>query len=93
MGLAVRDKTFRYLGVEGESFSISCELPQSSEAVLLLPFPKPTGYGLGRAGCVSASFPDGDFPPIELFKEWIDESYRAQAPKTLDQYSGRPFWT
>ena len=89
--LAVKDKTFCYLSVEGEPFSISCKLPQSHEAALLLPFTKPTGYGLGKSGWVSASFPDGKLPAIDLFKEWIDESYRAQAPKTLvKQIGGAP---
>jgi hypothetical protein len=50
---------------------------------LMLPFTKPTGYGLGKSGWVSASFADGDDPPVEMLKEWIDESYRAQAPKKL----------
>jgi predicted DNA-binding protein (MmcQ/YjbR family) len=82
LDLAVKDKTFAYLSIEGEPFSISCKLPKSHLAALMLPFAKPTGYGLGKAGWVSATFPDGP-PPIEMLKEWIDESYRAQAPKKL----------
>lgn len=81
--LAVKDKTFCYLGLEGEPLSISCKLPHTSEAALLLPFAKPTGYGLGKSGWVSASFPDHDLPPQDLLEQWIDESYRAQAPKRL----------
>jgi predicted DNA-binding protein (MmcQ/YjbR family) len=83
LDLAVKDKTFAYLSVEGEPFSISCKLPQSSAAALMLPFTKPTPYGLGKSGWVSAQFADGEMPPKELLKEWIDESYRAQAPKKL----------
>lgn len=81
LDLAVNDKTFAYLSIEGEPFSISCKLPSSSEVALLLPFCKPTAYGLGKSGWVSAQFPDGKVPSIEMLKEWIDESYRAQAPK------------
>lgn len=81
--LAVRDKTFCYLPPEGQPFSISCKLPQSCDVALTLPFATPTGYGLGRSGWVSASFEDHEVPPIELFQAWIDESYRAQAPKRL----------
>ena len=81
LDLAVNDKTFAYLSVEGEPFSISCKLPQSCEVALMLPFCKPTAYGLGKSGWVSAQFPDGKTPSIEMLKEWIDESYRAQAPK------------
>ena len=83
LDLAVKDKTFAYLSVEGEPFKISCKLPQSSAAALMLPFAKPTEYGLGKRGWVSAQFPEGQMPPKDLLKEWIDESYRAQAPKKL----------
>jgi predicted DNA-binding protein (MmcQ/YjbR family) len=83
LDLAVKDKTFAYLSVEGEPFKISCKLPQSSDAALMLPFATPTGYGLGKSGWVSAQFPEGQMPPKDLLKEWIDESYRAQAPKKL----------
>jgi predicted DNA-binding protein (MmcQ/YjbR family) len=81
--LAVNDKTFAYLSVEGEPFAISCKLPQSVEAALLLPFTSPTAYGLGKSGWVTAKFAPTEEPPIALLKEWIDESYRAQAPKRL----------
>ena len=83
LDLAVNDKTFAYLSLEGEPFSISCKLPRSSAMALMLPFTKPTEYGLGKSGWVSAQFPDGDPLPIDMLKAWIDESYRAQAPKKL----------
>jgi predicted DNA-binding protein (MmcQ/YjbR family) len=81
--LAVKDKTFAYLSIEGEPLGISCKLPQSSAVALLLPFAEPTGYGLGKSGWVSAKFPKGKPVPLEMLKLWIDESYRAQAPKKL----------
>lgn len=83
MDLAVRDKTFAYLSVEGKPLGISCKLPHSCALALELPFTKPTGYGLGRSGWVSASFELHETPPVELLEQWIDESYRAQAPKRL----------
>lgn len=83
LDLAVRDKTFTYLSVPGEPFAISCKLPSSGAAALLLPFTTPTAYGLGKSGWVSASFADGEPIPVAMLKEWIDESYRAQAPKRL----------
>jgi predicted DNA-binding protein (MmcQ/YjbR family) len=83
LDLAVNDKTFAYLSLEGEPFSISCKLPRSSAIALMLPFVKPAGYGLGKSGWVAASPPAGEPVPVELFKEWIDESYHAQAPKRL----------
>ena len=80
--LAVNDKTFAYLTVAGEPFAISCKLPVSSAVALMLPFVEPAPYGLGKSGWVRAEFPQGE-PPFEMLKEWIDESYRAQAPKKL----------
>jgi len=81
--LAVKDKTFAYLNVPGDPLSISCKLPHSCDEALRLPFTTPTAYGLGKSGWVSASFALGDEVPVDLLKAWIDESYRAQAPKKL----------
>lgn len=80
--LAVNDKTFAYLPVDGATFSISCKLPQTSHEMLVLPFCEPTGYGLGKWGWVTATIEKGEIP-VDMFREWIDESYRAQAPKKL----------
>jgi predicted DNA-binding protein (MmcQ/YjbR family) len=82
LDLAVNDKTFAYLSIDGEPFSIGCKLPASQTVALMLPFVKPMAYGLGKSGWVGAEL--GDQPvPIEMFKAWIEESYRAQAPKKL----------
>jgi predicted DNA-binding protein (MmcQ/YjbR family) len=83
LDLAVKDKTFAYLSLAGEPLSISCKLPHSADAALALPFSTPTAYGLGKSGWVTASFPDDAGVPLELLEQWIDESYRAQAPKRL----------
>jgi predicted DNA-binding protein (MmcQ/YjbR family) len=82
LDLAVKDKTFAYLSVAGDPFKLSCKLPESSEEALSLPFVTPTPYGLGKSGWVTAQLPEGPVP-VEMFKAWIDESYRAQAPKRL----------
>lgn len=81
--LAVKDKTFAYLSIEGQPLGISCKLPQSNAAALGLDFTKPAEYGLGKSGWVRASFEAGAPVPVAMLKEWIDESYRAQAPKKL----------
>src|SRR5687767_3034996 len=83
LDLAVKDKTFAYLSLEGEPLGVSCKLPHSCDAALMLPFTKPTEYGLGKSGWVSARFEAGQRPPVDMLKAWIDESYRAQAPKRL----------
>ena len=81
--LAVKDKTFAYLPVAGAPFSLSVKLPYTGAAVLDLPYAAPTGYGLGKSGWVSLSPPEDQIPPLAQLKEWIEESYRAQAPRKL----------
>lgn len=81
--LAVNDKTFAYLSQEGEPLSLSCKLPQSAATALLLPFAEPTAYGLGASGWVTAKFEEGVVAPLDVLQAWVDESYRAQAPKKL----------
>ncbi len=81
--LAVRDRTFAYLSAAGDPFSISCKLPFSGAGALEWSFVQPTGYGLGKSGWVTASWPEEVADPLALFRSWIDESYRAQAPKKL----------
>jgi len=82
----VNGKVFVFLGVdpvEGGPMGLSVKLPASAEEALDLPFAKPTGYGLGKSGWVSASFEAGDRPPVGILKAWILESYRAVAPRKL----------
>jgi predicted DNA-binding protein (MmcQ/YjbR family) len=50
---------------------------------LTLPFASATRYGLGKSGWVSAKFAADEEIPTQLLLEWIDESYRAIAPKKL----------
>jgi predicted DNA-binding protein (MmcQ/YjbR family) len=83
LDLAVKDKTFAYLSLEGEPFGISCKLPRSAMDALELPFTTPAAYGLGKSGWVSARFEATDEVPVEMLEAWLDESYRAQAPKKL----------
>ena len=42
----------------------------------------PTAYGLGKSGWVSMTFTDAEVP-VAMLQAWIDESYRAQAPRKL----------
>ena len=81
--LAVNDKTFAYLPAKGRPFSLSCKLPYTGYEALQLPFAQPTGYGLGKSGWVSFSPADDELPDLATFKEWVEESYRAQAPRRL----------
>jgi len=81
--LAVNDKTFAYLPAAGQPFSLSCKLPYTGYEALQLPFAKPTAYGLGKSGWVSFSPTDNEVPPLDQLKDWVEESYRAQAPRRL----------
>ena len=80
----VNGKVFVFLGCEPKTeMGLSVKLPVSCEEALELPFTKPTAYGLGKAGWVSATFGPNDAPPLEILKSWIQESYRAVAPRKL----------
>jgi predicted DNA-binding protein (MmcQ/YjbR family) len=81
--LAVKDKTFAYLSLEGEPLRLSCKLPYTGYAALELPFASPAAYGLGKSGWVAFSPSEGELPSLEQLKAWVEESYRAQAPKRL----------
>lgn len=79
----VKDKAFVFLHADAEGCSLSVKLPESNALALQLPFAEPTGYGLGKSGWVSASFKAKDKLPLGMLADWIDESFRAVAPKRL----------
>ena len=80
----VGKKVFVFMGTTDDGgFGLSVKLPVSGPMALLLPFASPTRYGLGKSGWVSARFAPSERPPLEMLRAWIDESYRAVAPKKL----------
>lgn len=81
--LKVKGKAFVFMGHERGGLGLSVKLPHSNAAALMMPFATPTGYGLGKSGWVSADFPRGEKPPMEMLRQWVEESYRAVAPKKL----------
>ena len=81
--IKVRGKIFLFLFESEEGLKISLKLPRSREFALEYPFTKPTGYGLGKAGWVTSSFAPKEKPPLDVLEAWLDESYRAVAPKKL----------
>ena len=81
--IKVRGKIFLFLFEDEDGLRISLKLPHSREFALEYPFTKPTGYGLGKAGWVTASFAPKVKPPLDVLVAWHDESYRAVAPKKL----------
>ncbi len=79
----VRNKVFVFLGQDGPELALSIKLPESGLLALNLPFVSPSGYGLGKSGWVTARFAPDENAPLEVLGKWIDESYRAVAPKKL----------
>jgi predicted DNA-binding protein (MmcQ/YjbR family) len=81
--IKVAKKVFLFLGLASDGLHLSVKLPQSASLALSLPFASPTGYNLGRSGWVTARFGSRENPPLPVLRQWIDESYRAVAPKRL----------
>jgi predicted DNA-binding protein (MmcQ/YjbR family) len=80
----VNGKVFIFLGMSEEPGASFCvKLPHSGDIALSLPAFKPAGYGLGKSGWVQAKLEADDDLPPDLLREWLDESYRAVAPKKL----------
>jgi predicted DNA-binding protein (MmcQ/YjbR family) len=82
----VNKKVFAFLGKEQQNhdeLSFSVKLPHSNAEALELAFAEPTGYGLGKSGWVTFRIPRGTPVELELLLRWVEESYRAVAPKKL----------
>jgi predicted DNA-binding protein (MmcQ/YjbR family) len=82
----VRKKIFCTLGHEPETSDQVCfggKLPNSGTDALDLAGAEPTHYGMGEHGWVTFRLDPNDMPDIEVLKGYIDESFRAIAPKTL----------
>jgi predicted DNA-binding protein (MmcQ/YjbR family) len=74
---------FTYLNEEEGFLSLSMKLPISGKMALTLPFAAPTPYGLGKSGWVMSRFNVGEEVPLDMLLEWLDESFRAIAPKRV----------
>ncbi|MBL8114511.1 MAG: MmcQ/YjbR family DNA-binding protein [Acidobacteria bacterium] len=86
--LKVKGKAFIFMSNEGGAFSLSVKLPESHPVALSMPFAKPTGYGLGKSGWVSATFAKPAEIPLSVLLSWLEESYRAVAPERLAKSLG-----
>src|SRR5881396_321973 len=81
--IKVGGKAFLFMRAEGGTVSFSVKLPGSGAEALEESFTEPTHYGLGKHGWVTATVDSTRDAPLELFRGWIDESYRAVAPKKV----------
>jgi len=79
----VKGKVFLFMYVSVDGIKLSVKLPTSHEKALASSFAEPTGYGLGKSGWVTSTFASEEKVPVAAFKGWIDESFRAVAPKKI----------
>jgi predicted DNA-binding protein (MmcQ/YjbR family) len=57
------------------------KLPDSHDEALSFPFTETPGYGLDRGHWVTVIAPPD--APLEMLTGWVEESYRAVAPRAL----------
>jgi predicted DNA-binding protein (MmcQ/YjbR family) len=81
--MKVGKKAFVFMGANEGGFFLTAKLPESNVEALDRDFAEPTGYGLGKSGWVTAQFGPRDDVPMDLMRAWIDESFRAVAPKKI----------
>src|SRR5689334_8513075 len=84
--IKVHKKIFVFFGLAAEMDKrvfLGVKLPQTGVYARQMPFVEPMGYNLGKSGWVSITCPPAGGPPPDLLLEWIEESYRAVAPKRL----------
>jgi predicted DNA-binding protein (MmcQ/YjbR family) len=81
----VNKKVFVFLsnGDPAHGYLMTVKLPLSGGAAAMVECAEPAGYGLGRSGWISLRHDRPGLPPVEVLEDWIEESYRAVAPKRL----------
>lgn len=82
----VNKRIFVFLHGSTTELRATTKLPRWFGAALLAPFCRPTGYNLGKSGWVTSAFGKGGSPPFDILRSWIEESYRAVAPKRLAKH-------
>lgn len=79
----VKNKTFCWMSFAETGMRLTVKLTDSRFYALSMPGVDESNYGLGKHGWVTALFSyDKDFP-LEMLKRWLDESFRAVAPKAI----------
>ena len=80
----VRGKNFVFTSPEASGITVKLPIDEAAALVASRDSVTPTGYGLGRAGWVSielgAELSEAQWTEIA---EWVEQSYRLVAPKTL----------
>ena len=89
----VNKKVFVFFGLAAENdkrLYVGVKLPQTGVYALQMPFVEKMGYNLGKSGWVAVKLFPGADVPVDLLQEWIEESYRAVAPKKLIAQLAQP---
>lgn len=77
-------KAFLFMGEDEDGgWSCSMKLPFRNEEALKIKGASPTEYGLGKSGWVSFRFTAKAKAPMAKLADYLDESWRAVAPKKL----------
>lgn len=80
----VRKKIFLFVsGPDAEQPAMTVKLPDSRDHALSYPEAFPTRYGLGKHGWVTLYIDQVPEEEREVLLDFVEESYRAVAPKTL----------
>lgn len=88
--IKVKGKTFLFMGYSEGKLGLSLKLTDRHEFALQYPFVTPTRYGLGKSGWITANFAKRDKPPMDVLAAWLDDSFRAVAPKRLSEGVEKP---
>ena len=84
-------KVFLFLSdAEGGGWQCTMKLPYRNQEALELNGARPTPYNLGKSGWVSFSFAPKTKAPMTKMVDWLDESWRAVAPKKLSRAQSAP---
>lgn len=79
----VKNKTFCWMSFAETGMRLTVKLTDSRFYALSMPGVDESNYGLGKHGWVTALFLDEKDFPVEMLKRWLDESFRAVAPKAI----------
>ena len=79
----VRKKVFVFFGLPGDRLHMWVKLPVSGPMALAQTGCSPATYGMGQHGWVAVDLGPDDEIPTDVLRDWIAESYRAVAPKSL----------
>jgi predicted DNA-binding protein (MmcQ/YjbR family) len=77
-------KAFLFMGATDDGgFSFSLKLPYRNADALAMKGAEPTGYGMAKSGWVTFTYGPKAKPPMRKLVDFLDESWRAVAPKKL----------